>query len=465
MADKGVKGGQKKSVPRVRPAVKVVPRPQNRPQVERPRPAGTRVQRTALRGAINRQHGVAAPRTVTPQTRPALNARLRRAGVAGAAAASAGAIAAAAAPRVQRRAARTAAPPAAVSEELRLQISNVQNKFNNLEARAQLSTVYNDIGEIEARLTQLPLELDELRARGYVHSGGLEDRIVAFDQQWDEVQPRVEKALQQQVRRLDHEFDMVEQRVDALARPTAAAAGTAETAIAGLERRVSAAESAVRALYSSVQGELRAIDAELDRVDWMLDQLEASQEISLYDTEGPIAAVEAEWENDGDEGPDGILFLTDQRLIFEQNEVVAKKKFLGLVTTDKETIRQLLLAFPAQEIQEVTASEEGGFLGMGKDDILELVCTANAPHSRLRFHLEGQDAEAWAVLLKKVRSGEIDGDRADDYVEEVAAAQVVLGAFPTQCPNCFAAVAPPARGVTTAVCAFCGSTIAAAPAA
>ena len=463
MAKKGVKQGAKRGVQRSRPAVKVVPRPRTAPKVERRRTAGTRVQRTAQRGAVNRRHGVSPPRTVASQTRTSLNQRLRRAGVAGAAAATAGAVAASA-PRVRRRTVRNAAPPAAVTEEMRSQISSIQNGFNNLQARAQLGAVYDDIGEIEARLTQLPLELDELRERGYVHSGALEDKIVAFDHQWDEVQPRVERTLQQHVRRLDSEFDTVEQRIDALARPNSAAVAAAESAISGLERRVSAAESAVAALYSSVQSELRAIDVELDRVDWVLDQLEASQEIELYDTEGPIAAVEAEWEQDGEEGPDGILYLTDQRLIFEQNEVVAKKKLFGLVATDKETIRKLLLEFPVQEIEEISASEEGGFMGMGKDDILELVCSANAPHSRLRFHLEGQDSEAWAVLLKKVKSGEIDGDRADEYVDEVADAADFQAAFPTQCPSCFAAVEPPARGVVTASCEFCGSTIAASPA-
>ena len=60
------------------------------------------------------------------------------------------------------------------------------------------------------------------------------------------------------------------------------------------------------------------------------------------DAEAPLMATEAEWERDGEEGPDGTLYLTDQRLLFEQNEEIATEKLFGLITTKKETRRELL---------------------------------------------------------------------------------------------------------------------------
>jgi hypothetical protein len=56
----------------------------------------------------------------------------------------------------------------------------------------------------------MPLDLDALRRRGYVHSGQLEDRLAALDEKWDEMMPKVEAALNQQVPRLDRELDGVE---------------------------------------------------------------------------------------------------------------------------------------------------------------------------------------------------------------------------------------------------------------
>lgn len=413
--------------------------------------------RVARRGTVNRRTKEKPARKVQRQRRTSLNQRMRRAAVGGAAAGAAAATVATL-PRVRRRNIR-ASVPAELSAEDRAAVERVQRAFNNLEGRAQMSAIYDDIGEIESGLTQLTLELGDLRERGYIHSGGLEDRIVAFDHHWDEVEPRVEEALKEQVRRLDRDLDGVERRIDRLSEPNERRISAADNAVNGLQRKITAAENSVRALYGPVQEELRAIDRELDRIDWMLDQLEASQEIALYDSEGPVAAVEAEWEKDGEEGPDGVLILTDQRLIFEQKEEVAKKKLFGLVATDKEKIQQLLLDFPATEIESVDFSKEGGFLGMGKDDILELTCSGKAPHSRLRFHLQGQSSEEWAKLFNKVRSGDIDGDRADEYVDELEEAQKMQARFPSQCPNCFANLASPPRGAMTTVCEFCGGTV------
>jgi hypothetical protein len=104
-------------------------------------------------------------------------------------------------------------------------------------------------------------------------------------------------------------------------------------------------------------------------------------------------------------------------------------------------------------------SEEGGFLGMGKDDILELICSANAPVSRVRLHLKGQDSSDWAGYIKRVQTGEINDDRDEDYLDEIEVVQALSGSFPTRCPNCFADVPPPPRGVTSVTCEFCGGTI------
>jgi hypothetical protein len=103
--------------------------------------------------------------------------------------------------------------------------------------------------------------------------------------------------------------------------------------------------------------------------------------------------------------------------------------------------------------------EEGGFLGMGKDDILELICSARAPVSRVRLHLKGQNSSDWAGFIKRVQTGEINDDRDDDFIEEIEQAEALTGNFPTRCPNCFADVPPPPRGVTSVTCEFCGGTI------
>lgn len=360
--------------------------------------------------------------------------------------------------RPSRPVTRPAAQPAAASPELQARLQQAQTSFANLESRAQLSNVYSAIGQFDAQLVDLPLALEALRERGYLHSEQLEDRLEALETRWDDVRPRVETTLRQHVASLDKQIDEAERRVHTL-RPVDAALRTAESVLKSLEQRIRSAETAVSNLYDGMESDLYAVQADLNRITAMMDALAESKAIQLRPTEGPLLGVKAVWRQSDDDGPEGMLFLTDQRLLFEQREEVVTKKRLGIFKAESETIQELRLEIETSDVTAIEATEEGGFLGMGKDDILELGLSANAPLARVKFHLKGQDSADWAATIKRIQTGEIDNDRADEYVESLAEAQETALAFPTQCPNCYAAVPTPPRGVLTATCEFCGTVI------
>lgn len=344
-----------------------------------------------------------------------------------------------------------------LTQELQAEATRIDTEFERLEKQAQLSTIYDDIGKFDSKLVEYPLAVDALRARGYVHSGQLEDQIESLDDKWDQVRSRVETALKQQVQRLDRELDTAELKVTQM--NSSVGIKGAETAVSSLARQISAAGSAVSGLYQGLENELDTIGYRLNSLSQMLNLYEGSPEIRLYEAEGPLMAVEAEWEQDGDEGPDGFLFLTDQRLVFEQREEIVTKRKFGLFKSESEKIQKVLIEVQTHEIEQVSHKEEGGFLGMGKADILELVFASSAPVTRARFHLKGQNSSEWTAMIKRVQTGEIDADRAEEYLDEVKAAEAVTASFPTQCPTCFAAIQPPPRGATTVTCDFCGTVI------
>jgi hypothetical protein len=347
---------------------------------------------------------------------------------------------------------------ASQSQELAAEVSRIQSEFARLEGEAQLSDIYNAIGDLDSRLVELPTTLDALRDRGYVHSAVLDDKLEALDDHWDELRPRVEAALQLQIRQLDLELDETERQVNQL-RANAAAIQRTESAVTGLSARVSAAKNAVRGLYQAMELELSEVGAKIGVIRQMMDLIGESQQVRLLDAEGPLVAVRAVWQRDGKDGPEGILFLTDQRLLFEQRKEVVTKKLLGIFKTESEDKLSLMLDIQVSQIESVSHKEEGGFLGMGKDDILEFVFTAAAPVSRARFHLKGQDSADWAGTIKRIQTGEVDEDRADEYVEELAEAELAAASFPELCPNCFAVVPEVPRGVSSIACDFCGTVI------
>lgn len=355
--------------------------------------------------------------------------------------------------------ASTAAATSAANAQLQATIDQLHTRFDRLESDAQLGDIYSAIGEIDSRLTELPFTLENLRERGYVHAGELEDLLEALDDKWDEIRPRVDTALRAQVRRLDSDMDQTERQLNRLRVTNQSAVKGAETAVSGLERQIRGAKTAVSGLYGGIDTELYKIDHEFSQVKTMLDLLDGSQEIRMQEAEGPLLAVASEWQQDGDDGPEGYLFLTDQRLLFEQREEVVTKRRFGIFKADSEMVQQLHIDVSVHDIESVQHKEEGGFLGMGKDDIIELVFAATAPLSRARFHLKGQDSDEWAAMIKRIQTGDIDEDRADDYVEEMETAAETAAAFPEKCPTCFADVPVQQRGVTSVTCEFCGTEI------
>ena len=363
-------------------------------------------------------------------------------------------------PKLPRSVRRTAAAgAAAVSQETAAKVQAIQSRYEGLAAEAQLSSVYDAIGEIDAMVTELPLAVDELRARGYVHSRQMEDKLAALAEQWDETRPSVESTLATQVQRLDQDLNRAETKVALINPRNAATVRAADTAVNSLSNQVSAARRAVTGLYDDIQQGLQGVQYEISQIEKMLALFDESPEIQLREAEGPLLAVKAIWRRDGDDGPEGILFLTDQRLLFEQREEVVTKKRFGIFKAESEMVQKLLVEANVYEIESLVDKEEGGFLGMGKDDILEMTFAATAPLSRAKFHLKGQDSADWAVMIKRVQTGEIDQHRAAEYLDEVEEALAMSASFPAQCPTCLAPVPEQPRGVTSYTCEFCGTVI------
>jgi len=342
---------------------------------------------------------------------------------------------------------------------LQMEIEQLRNRFARLQAAADLGDIRQSLGRTDARLAELPRELAALRSRGYVHAGLLDEEIGSLQEQWQETRPEVEDAVQEQARALNRQAADAARTLNRLSVRNAASLSAAGAAVSALQGQVNSARSSVRGMYGGVENQIASVEETLEKVGRVLEQFDRSPNVRLRETEAPLLATEAEWYRDGDEGPQGLLFLTDQRLLFEQNEEVAKEKLFGLFTTESDQVQRLLLDIPVHQVEKISHGEEGGFLGIGKQEILDLILGARAPVSRARFHIQGQDAADWAVWLKRVQTQEIDRDRDEAYLEEVEAAASRAAQFPTKCPSCFAPLPTPPRGATTVTCNYCGTVV------
>ena len=345
-----------------------------------------------------------------------------------------------------------AAVAGAPTEEIQAQLAGLQDRLGDLQESLLLTEIHNETEEIETTLAMLPAEIEELRTRGYVFRNFLENKVDVLAGQWQEMRDRVLAEVSERARDLEREADAAANVLTAAAGGQPAQVARAEARIDGLEREVSAALSAARAMFQTLQDNANQTRFQIEQIRWLVDQVDEAS-FRLYPAEDPVAACRAQHMETEKEGPEGNLYLTDERLLFEQKEEVATKKVL-FITTAKETVQQLLFEVPVGQIAEVKTSQKGLF---GRKEILELQFTPEADLSGAVLRLRGADNEEWAGLIGRVLSGDIASERTRP--KEEAAVEAAREA-PTKCPTCGALLTTTVvRGMREINCEYCGAVI------
>jgi predicted nucleic acid-binding Zn-ribbon protein len=346
-------------------------------------------------------------------------------------------------------------------EVLQQNIQSAQYKINDLQNGVRLTSVRDDLEDIDAKIKQLPGVVLEVRTKGYLFEKSLEGKIEALSPQWTSVRPGIVTRINQLTLQLETEvrkIDPIMQELTSRSRNPGAASSylsQVNSAVETMESKVSSAENSLRGMYDSINSEVENLENHCRQLIEMLDQF-ASAGFHLLATEAPVQAVKAVWAVNGKEDnddPEGYLFLTDQRIIFEQNEEIATKKFL-FITTESEKVQKVLFEFPVALVKDVTASKQGLFKN---EDHLDILCEVGAPYQKVHLHLDGQDCNEWDATIGRVKTKDFDKDRlvpVDKAVEEK------VKNAPAKCPTCGGAITKPVlRGQDTITCDFCGSVI------
>jgi DNA-directed RNA polymerase subunit RPC12/RpoP len=221
-----------------------------------------------------------------------------------------------------------------------------------------------------------------------------------------------------------------------------------------LEDKAQSAENTVNGMYNSFSSQVSSLTGRLDEIDYLLTQLSEAK-FSLLPTEGGIMAVKAIWcknVKEQDDDPEGVLYLTDQRLIFEQKEEVATKKFL-FITTETKKVQELKWEIPVKLVAEVKPSKEGLFKN---EDHLDLRFAPGAAIESAHLHI-WQEGNDWLQLINRAKTKDFDKGRAvaidQAEVDKVKAA-------PSQCPSCGANIEQVVlRGQDNIKCEYCGFVI------
>jgi predicted nucleic acid-binding Zn-ribbon protein len=318
----------------------------------------------------------------------------------------------------------------------------LQSQVNDLQSRAMLTFAKDALEDMEGKVSNLPRQLSDVRARGYVFEKALESQVQSLGEQWGRIKQTVNDDVRQQSTSLNQTMQGIQtQMAQVMAQSANLNAARpvfmqVKSMAASAEAQAAAAEQAIYGQYDDFQASVETLSAHFDWAGWMLEAL-ASASFTLMATEGGVAAAQANWLRPNSDPMGGVLFLTDQRIIFEERE--------GEFSVPLEA--------PLAQVQSLDA-ESGQ--GAGQDEEhLKVIFGSGAPASYGLFHLVGPKAEDWATQIGRAMKGDYTSDRA--VAIDQAAVDKVKSA-PTQCPNCGAAFTKPVlRGQTEITCEFCGA--------
>jgi predicted nuclease with TOPRIM domain len=333
----------------------------------------------------------------------------------------------------------------------------IRGKVQTLQSDVRFVSLSDQVEDLDSDVNKLRERVRELRVKGYVFGKGLETRAQDYARRWVQLKPSVcsqidiqAPALQRELAALTAQLNQIEANT---ANPGVALpmAERFEKTLETFASKVSAAQRAVSGSFDSFQGEVTRTKQELDRIEWSMAQI-AEACFKLLPAESGILAVKARYSRDAGmdkEDPKGVLYLTDQRLIFEQKEEKATKKFL-FIATEKEKVQNQLLDTAIALIEKIETMKKGLFKN---EDHLTLTFKHGAPVRMAWFHLDGQDCSAWQGLINRAATHDFDQDRVvavdQKAVEKVRSA-------PTKCPNCGAPMTQQVlRGMDSIRCEYC----------
>lgn len=342
-------------------------------------------------------------------------------------------------------------------EKMNTLLNSIEYSLSSLQSDVQFSNLRDGLEDLDTQINGLPGRIKDLRTRGYVYGKGLDAKARELMRRWTPVRANVQSEIIRQTPRLQSELIPLETQfgqVKGRAAFVATALPGAErlnTAVSTFKSKVNSTESMICGMYDSFTGEVNTFKSDLDQVQWMLEQLSEGC-FQLLSTEGCVMAVKATYSRDQKmekDDPQGILFLTDQRLIFEQKQEIATKKIL-FITTEKQKVQQTLLDVPVNGVEKVEASKKGLF---GNEDHLTVIFKSGAPVGQAWFHLNGQDCQEWNGLIGRARTGDFNSDRAV-AIDKIAEEKV--RSAPSQCPNCGAPITQTVlRGMASITCEYC----------
>jgi len=338
-------------------------------------------------------------------------------------------------------------------------LSSIRTDWERTSGTLALTSLVGSVEDVTHSVDKLDQDLNELETRGYQFSAGWAASADLLARRWRRQRSEVMRLIDNERRALRDSARSVE-RILAEASRNHDLIDEAEARVDAVESSVDSAEQRIRGAFSKTQGEINEIQRKVDHAHDLLDNL-ADASFQLYPDEDGVDFCEVVWDSDH-EKPEGLLFLTTNRLIFERREKVAKKKVL-FIAVKKELVQEKLWESPIGAVSELDSQDERAFLKRKELLTLRFSERTRETPGEITLQLKHTDNDAWVEKIHRVQSGKIDLARPDQEIPQPAAGESDLSQedqeVPTICPNCSAPLPPAFKGMQQLACDYCGTVV------
>lgn len=329
------------------------------------------------------------------------------------------------------------------------------SKFDRLRENAGFPSITRELSDLSATVMKLPGEVGKIRTRGYAFRSYLEHKAEVLSERWDEVRQSAERTLEQerehlraQVRNLEQKMDMIRQAVTASPQKAESLITDMDANVTELEKRVGSGDTLVKNVYSSLRQDIQQTQSQIAEINWIMDQKEEAT-FPFLAGETVFLAAKAQWVT-GKDDPEGMLFLTDQRLVMEQKQKVGK--VLGIFGGKK--VQDVSWEVHLHQVEKVEAENKGFF---GGKDMLYFTLGAGAPYPKITVEVKGSaNCKFWVKQIQRMSTGEVNDERAIAPDQELIES---LRKAPTDCHVCGASLPMLTAGQKQIECMYCGSII------
>lgn len=336
--------------------------------------------------------------------------------------------------------------------ELQGTVDELRERYTELISKVKLTSIVSETESLGNFIEDMPDGIAQIRSRGYIYHSYLEGKTTVLAEKWDNINDKIEEWLEDEVTELEDELAEAEHYVEAISGDLSSKHKTVADKFGGLldvlETKVTASEERVEAIYEEVDREVNKTKQLLVTIGKYLDWIDEAS-FDLEGNEGIYMVAEAEWRDGGDK-PDGFLYLTNERLVFEQSEKVGKR--LGMF--GGKQVRQVLWEAPLDAFEK-SESENKGMLG--GIDLVHLNFGSGSRYAEITVEVKGGvAAKDWATQIKRAANGSIAQDSTVEPDPEMIER---LREAPTDCPTCGATLPTIGVGDTQVQCDYCGTVV------